>query len=137
MDRAPHKNLISVSDGVTSETYEILLSSRGEFLSKSYLFGTIFVARCRHAGGSGKRPNGAHGRIERNSVMSDYEEGRKAKREGRPLESNPYWGWFRRCAWERGWVDEDTRIYRSHESKRPIRSNTQASLKEHEARVHL
>jgi hypothetical protein len=44
MNRAPHKNLISVSDQVTSETYEILLSSRGEFLSKSYLFGTMFVA---------------------------------------------------------------------------------------------
>lgn len=63
--------------------------------------------------------------------MSDYEEGRKAKREGQPLESNPYWGWFRRCAWERGWVDEGARFCRSQELKRPIRSNTQSSLKEH------
>jgi len=69
--------------------------------------------------------------------MSDYEEGRKAKREGQPLESNPYWGWFRRCAWERGWVDESTRFCRAHGSKGPISSKPQLSLKEHGARVHL
>jgi len=52
-----------------------------------------------------------HGRIrkreKRYSVMGDYETGRKARREGQPVQANPYWGWFRRCAWERGWVDEE------------------------------
>lgn len=40
--------------------------------------------------------------------MTDYETGRKARREGEPLQSNPYlWSWFRRYAWERGWYDEE------------------------------
>jgi hypothetical protein len=53
--------------------------------------------------------------------MSDYEVGRKAKREGQPLESNPYWGWFRRYAWERGWVDEEKAVRSAQDLKRPVR----------------
>ena len=37
--------------------------------------------------------------------MTDYERGRRARLGGEPLSANPYWGWFRRVAWERGWVD--------------------------------
>ena len=43
----------------------------------------------------------------RNSVMTDYESGKKARLEREPIFANPYWGWFRRAAWERGWLDED------------------------------
>ena len=39
--------------------------------------------------------------------MTDYEIGRKARRDGEPLEANPYWGWFRRAAWERGWLEQE------------------------------
>jgi hypothetical protein len=39
--------------------------------------------------------------------MTDYEIGRKARRDGEPLEANPYWGWFRRAAWERGWTEQN------------------------------
>ena len=39
--------------------------------------------------------------------MTDYESGKKARLEREPLLANPYWGWFRRVAWERGWLDED------------------------------
>jgi hypothetical protein len=46
--------------------------------------------------------------------MSDYETGRKARRDGQPVEANPYWGWFRRCAWERGWVDEEKALGSPH-----------------------
>jgi len=46
--------------------------------------------------------------------MSDYETGRKARREGQPVEANPYWGWFRRCAWERGWADEEKALRSAH-----------------------
>jgi hypothetical protein len=46
--------------------------------------------------------------------MSDYETGREARRDGQPVEANPYWGWFRRCAWERGWVDEDKALGSTH-----------------------
>jgi hypothetical protein len=43
----------------------------------------------------------------RKGVMTDYESGKKARLEREPLLANPYWGWFRRLAWERGWLDED------------------------------
>jgi hypothetical protein len=43
----------------------------------------------------------------RNGVMTDYESGKKARFEREPLLANPYWSWFRRVAWERGWLDED------------------------------
>lgn len=39
--------------------------------------------------------------------MTDYERGRKARLEGDPLSANPYWGWFRRVTWERGWIDAE------------------------------
>jgi hypothetical protein len=39
--------------------------------------------------------------------MTDYENGKKARLEREPLLANPYWSWFRRLAWERGWLDED------------------------------
>jgi hypothetical protein len=39
--------------------------------------------------------------------MNDYEIGRKARCEGEPLHANPYWGWFRRAAWERGWLEQE------------------------------
>jgi hypothetical protein len=42
-----------------------------------------------------------------NGVMTDYESGKKARLEREPLLANPYWGWFRRLAWERGWLDAD------------------------------
>ena len=50
--------------------------------------------------------------------MSDYETGRKARREGQPVEANPYWGWFRRCAWERGWADEEKALRSVRHPKR-------------------
>ena len=39
--------------------------------------------------------------------MTDYEIGRKARRDGEPLEACPYWGWFRRAAWQRGWTEQN------------------------------
>ena len=39
--------------------------------------------------------------------MTDYEIGRQARREGEPLHANPYWGWFRHAAWERGWLEQE------------------------------
>jgi len=51
--------------------------------------------------------------------MSDYETGRKARRDGQPVEANPYWGWFRRCAWERGWVDEERALLSAHTRRMP------------------
>jgi hypothetical protein len=56
------------------------------------------------------------------SVMTDYETGRKARLEGQPLHANPYWGWFRRCAWERGWLDEERLSAERRTSNRPVRS---------------
>jgi len=45
--------------------------------------------------------------MQRKPVMTDYELGKRARLEREPLLANPYWGWFRRVAWERGWLDED------------------------------
>jgi hypothetical protein len=58
--------------------------------------------------------------------MSDYETGREARLEGKPFHANPFWGWFRQCAWERGWIDEDTALRRALESKRPARRHCAA-----------
>lgn len=42
------------------------------------------------------------------TTITEYEIGRKARRDGESLQSNPYyWSWFRHCTWERGWFDED------------------------------
>jgi hypothetical protein len=38
--------------------------------------------------------------------MTDYEMGREARRNGEPLDANPYW-WFRAIAWERGWLEQE------------------------------
>jgi hypothetical protein len=53
--------------------------------------------------------------------MTEYETGRKARREGQSLQANPYWGWFLQLAWERGWVDEDATLQLAQESRRPAR----------------
>ena len=52
--------------------------------------------------------------------MTDYESGRKARREDEPLHTNPYWGWFRRIAWERGWLDEERALEARRTAKRQV-----------------
>jgi hypothetical protein len=42
--------------------------------------------------------------------MTDYELGRQGRRKGQSYNASPYWSWFRRCTWQRGWVDEDQAI---------------------------
>ena len=48
--------------------------------------------------------------------MTDYEIGRQAKREGEPLQANPYWSWFRHAAWERGWLEQE----REHATRKDL-----------------
>ena len=45
--------------------------------------------------------------IEPESTKTEYENGRKARLKGEPLVADPYWSWFSRIRWERGWLDED------------------------------
>ncbi|WP_072396635.1 hypothetical protein [Hyphomicrobium sp. CS1GBMeth3] len=51
------------------------------------------------------------------AAMRDYEAGRKASREGKPFQENPYQGWFRRCRWEMGWQDEQRLIAECKEKR--------------------
>lgn len=53
--------------------------------------------------------------------MTEYEIGRQARREGEPLQANPYWGWFRRAAWERGWLEAERALAASTIAEQPRR----------------
>jgi hypothetical protein len=59
--------------------------------------------------------------------MTDYEIGRQARREGEPLHANPYWGWFRRAAWERGWLEQERAFAAPTTANQPRRLPTEST----------
>lgn len=40
--------------------------------------------------------------------MTTFEEGRQARRDGKPREANPYQAWPSRALWDDGWQASDT-----------------------------
>jgi len=46
--------------------------------------------------------------------MTDYELGREGRRNGMAYHAAPYWSWFRRYSWQRGWHDEDEALRTVH-----------------------